>query len=164
MALDLRLEQKMSQQLVMTPQLQQAIKLLQLSHLELADVLREELEQNPILEERADGAGENPVDAPGDEPNMELSAAGPEAIQPPPSTVASPGPGRRTTVQAKNAAGVGRQARYASKSVGPYRPDPAVTSVIAGSALVAATLPVPPPLTNSRSACSRTAWAFSSRA
>ena len=51
MGLDLRLQQKMAQQLVMTPQLQQAIKLLQLSHLEIADVLREELEQNPVLEE-----------------------------------------------------------------------------------------------------------------
>lgn len=52
MALDLRLQHKMSQQLVMTPQLQQAIKLLQLSHLEIADVLREEIEQNPVLEEQ----------------------------------------------------------------------------------------------------------------
>ena len=56
MALDLRLQQKMSQQLVMTPQLQQAIKLLQLSHLELADVLQKELEENPVLEERADSS------------------------------------------------------------------------------------------------------------
>jgi RNA polymerase sigma-54 factor len=42
---------KLSQQLVMTPQLQQAIKLLQLSRLELQDVLRQELEENPVLEE-----------------------------------------------------------------------------------------------------------------
>src|SRR5690242_2472329 len=63
MALDLRLQQKMAQQLVMTPQLQQAIKLLQLSHLEMAEVLREEIEQNPVLEER----GEHGEDAqPGD--------------------------------------------------------------------------------------------------
>lgn len=52
MGLDLRLQHKMAQQLVMTPQLQQAIKLLQLSHLEMADALREELEQNPVLEEQ----------------------------------------------------------------------------------------------------------------
>jgi len=56
MGLDLRLQQKMSQQLVMTPQLQQAIKLLQLSHLELSDVLQKELEENPVLEERADAS------------------------------------------------------------------------------------------------------------
>ncbi len=51
MALDLRLQQKMSQQLVMTPQLQQAIKLLQLNHLELSEVLAKEMEENPMLED-----------------------------------------------------------------------------------------------------------------
>jgi RNA polymerase sigma-54 factor len=51
MGLELRLQQKMTQQLVMTPQLQQAIKLLQLSHVEMTEVLRDELTQNPLLEE-----------------------------------------------------------------------------------------------------------------
>jgi len=51
MALDLRLQVKLSQQLVMTPQLQQAIKLLQLSRMELVDVVAEELAENPLLEE-----------------------------------------------------------------------------------------------------------------
>jgi RNA polymerase sigma-54 factor len=51
MALDLRLQVKLSQQLVMTPQLQQAIKLLQLSRMELVDVVTQELEENPLLEE-----------------------------------------------------------------------------------------------------------------
>ena len=51
MALDLRLQLKLSQQLVMTPQLQQAIKLLQLSRMELVDVVTEELAENPLLEE-----------------------------------------------------------------------------------------------------------------
>src|SRR6056297_1457681 len=41
----------LTQQLVMTPQLQQAIKLLQLSRLELADMIQQEMEQNPALEE-----------------------------------------------------------------------------------------------------------------
>jgi RNA polymerase sigma-54 factor len=50
MALQLRQSLKLSQQLVMTPQLQQAIKMLQLSRLELIDTIREELEQNPVLE------------------------------------------------------------------------------------------------------------------
>ena len=45
MALDLRLQQKMSQQLVMTPQLQQAIRLLQLNRLELIDAIHAELER-----------------------------------------------------------------------------------------------------------------------
>ena len=51
MALEIRQQLKLSQQLVMTPQLQQAIKLLQLSRMELMDVVREELEENPVLEE-----------------------------------------------------------------------------------------------------------------
>ena len=58
MALAPKLEFRQSQQLVMTPQLQQAIKLLQLSNLELAEFVEEQLEQNPFLErgEAADGA------------------------------------------------------------------------------------------------------------
>lgn len=51
MALEIRQQLKLSQQLVMTPQLQQAIKLLQLSRMELMDVVRAELEENPVLEE-----------------------------------------------------------------------------------------------------------------
>src|SRR5947207_420314 len=56
MALELKQSLRMSQQLVMTPQLQQAIKLLQLSRLELVDLIRSEMEQNPLLEEPAEGA------------------------------------------------------------------------------------------------------------
>lgn len=51
MALELRQQLRLTQQLVMTPQLQQAIKLLQLSRLELLEVIREEMEENPILED-----------------------------------------------------------------------------------------------------------------
>lgn len=54
MALDLRLQVKLSQQLVMTPQLQQAIKLLQLGRMELVDVVTQELEENPMLDEGVD--------------------------------------------------------------------------------------------------------------
>ena len=50
MALSQRLELKQGQSLVMTPQLQQAIKLLQLSNLELAEYVEGELERNPLLE------------------------------------------------------------------------------------------------------------------
>src|SRR5260370_5668625 len=56
MALELKQSLRMSQQLVMTPQLQQAIKLLQLSRLELVDLIRSEMEQNPLLEEPQEGA------------------------------------------------------------------------------------------------------------
>jgi len=51
MALELRQQLKLTQQLIMTPQLQMAIKLLQLSRLELLDTIRQELEENPTLEE-----------------------------------------------------------------------------------------------------------------
>lgn len=51
MALELRQSLKLAQQLVMTPQLQQAIKLLQLSRLELVDTIQQEVEQNPVLED-----------------------------------------------------------------------------------------------------------------
>jgi RNA polymerase sigma-54 factor len=50
MAMELKQSLKLSQQLVMTPQLQQAIKLLQLSRMELLEQVREEMEQNPLLE------------------------------------------------------------------------------------------------------------------
>ena len=51
MSLSMRPELKLTQQLVMTPQLQMAIKLLQLSRLELVDTIRQELNENPVLEE-----------------------------------------------------------------------------------------------------------------
>ncbi|MBE0598798.1 MAG: RNA polymerase factor sigma-54 [Desulfuromonadales bacterium] len=61
MALEIRQQLKLSQQLVMTPQLQQAIKLLQLSRMELVDVIRQELEENPILEEGSEAPDEREV-------------------------------------------------------------------------------------------------------
>ena len=51
MAFELKQNLKLTQQLVMTPQLQQAIKLLQLSRLDLVDAINQELEENPLLEE-----------------------------------------------------------------------------------------------------------------
>jgi RNA polymerase sigma-54 factor len=74
MALEIRQhihqELRLSQELVMTPQLQQAIKLLQLSRLELANRIQEEMELNPLLDEAVEE--EPPVEA-----GME---AGPESI------------------------------------------------------------------------------------
>ena len=52
MALQLKQSLNLSQQLIMTPQLQQAIKLLQLSRLELLDTIYNEMETNPMLEEQ----------------------------------------------------------------------------------------------------------------
>ncbi len=51
MALELRQQLKLAQKLVMTPQLRQAIRLLQLNRLELSNALQTELEENPALEE-----------------------------------------------------------------------------------------------------------------
>ncbi len=56
MGLDLRLEAKMTQSLVMTPRLQQAIKLLQYNHLEMVAHVQEAILENPTLEEVPDTA------------------------------------------------------------------------------------------------------------
>ena len=50
MALGPRLDLRQTQTLVMTPQLRQAIKLLQYSNIEVASFVEEELERNPLLE------------------------------------------------------------------------------------------------------------------
>src|SRR5881227_3549348 len=76
MALELKQSLRLSQQLVMTPQLQQAIKLLQLSRLELVELIRTEMEQNPLLEEPAEGAEAELEEAP-----AELTATLNESIE-----------------------------------------------------------------------------------
>src|SRR3954452_22433744 len=59
---------RQSQQLVLTPQLTQAIKLLQLSNLELDAFIAEELSKNPLLESRSEeGEAEPPGVATGDD-------------------------------------------------------------------------------------------------
>ena len=71
MALGPRLDLRQSQSLVMTPQLQQAIKLLALSNLEIETFIGEALESNPLLEagevarESGDGEAEAPLSEPG---------------------------------------------------------------------------------------------------
>jgi RNA polymerase sigma-54 factor len=65
--LELKQQLKMSQQLVMTPQLQQAIKLLQMSRMELVETVHQELLENPVLEDVRElvdpGAAVNGADA-----------------------------------------------------------------------------------------------------
>ncbi|MGE3248893.1 MAG: RNA polymerase factor sigma-54 [Hyphomonadaceae bacterium] len=80
MAMTPRLDMRQGQALVMTPQLQQAIKLLQLSNLELAEFVEAELERNPLLEraepepERREGdAVEQQAQTGADSPEAELS-------------------------------------------------------------------------------------------
>src|SRR4028119_2320176 len=54
MALEQKLSLKLAQKLVMTPSLQQAIKLLQMTRMELDTLLTQELVENPVLEESSD--------------------------------------------------------------------------------------------------------------
>lgn len=51
MSMENRLELRLTQKLILTPQLQQAIKLLQMQHMELSQYLNQELVENPLLEE-----------------------------------------------------------------------------------------------------------------
>ena len=68
MALELKQQVKLTQQLVMTPQLQQAIKLLLLSRMELVGLVQKELQENPVLEESLEGDDDRAGD-------IEVSAA-----------------------------------------------------------------------------------------
>jgi len=78
MAYELKQQLKLTQQLIMTPQLQQAIKLLQLSTLELSDLLQQEINENPVLDEMVgDSEKEREADedaAPGDNESATLTA------------------------------------------------------------------------------------------
>ena len=64
MALELKQTTKLVQQLVITPQLQQAIRLLQLTRLELVDLINQEMKENPLLEEVEEGKEEAEVQEP----------------------------------------------------------------------------------------------------
>ncbi len=89
MAMEMKLNLKMSQKLVMTPMLQQAIKLLPLARLELAQLVHQEITENPVLEELLEGEetesqDNDSEDAP--EPAIEEPAQAEEA---PPETAAN---------------------------------------------------------------------------
>lgn len=60
MSMQMKTSLKLSQQLRMTPQLQQAIKMLQLSRLELENEIRKEIDENPVLEEVMDTIEDDP--------------------------------------------------------------------------------------------------------
>jgi len=77
MALEQRLSVRMSQRLIMTPSLQQAIKLLQMSKLELVDEIQQELTENPVLEEALEEGP--PAERPEAETAAAETAAAPEA-------------------------------------------------------------------------------------
>ncbi len=73
MALEQKLSLKLAQKLVMTPSLQQAIKLLQMTRMELQNVLTQELVENPVLEE-ADETFETEAESDGDAAPKEEAA------------------------------------------------------------------------------------------
>ena len=83
MALSQRLDLRQAQTLVMTPQLQQAIKLLQLSNIELSDFVDREIEQNPLLE-RDSGPSDGGSDSGGDGGSDGASAERSNLDEPPP--------------------------------------------------------------------------------
>ena len=89
MAMEARLSLRQTQRLVMTPMLQQAIHLLQLSTVELQELLQKELQENPLLEEAP------PDDAPG--PDGDGEGQGETAVETPrieaSSQVTTPEPG-----------------------------------------------------------------------
>lgn len=87
MALELRQQLKLTQKLVMTPQLRQAIKLLQLNRLDLSTALQAEIEQNPALEIDLDGP---PDTLPDDQPFGLTATAEPDQVPVPEPDVTPP--------------------------------------------------------------------------
>lgn len=86
--MEIKQQLRLSQQLVMTPQLQQAIRLLQLSRLELIDEVRKELDNNPVLSDeepdarakrREPGGASEPGAPPPEQPSFERVAVSEDA-------------------------------------------------------------------------------------
>ena len=87
MALEQKLNLRLSQRLVMTPSLQQAIKLLQMSKLELEEVLTQEMVENPVLEEEQEEAAREAESAEA----AEAPERAKEDLAAPSATAATPG-------------------------------------------------------------------------
>src|ERR1700678_807204 len=78
--MEIKQQLKLSQQLVMTPQLQQAIRLLQLSRLELIDEIRKELDANPVLaDEEVDPRARANGDVKNGDGTIDIQPRGPDA-------------------------------------------------------------------------------------
>jgi len=99
MALEQKLHLKLAQRLVMTPTLQQAIKLLQLSRLELEQTLAQEVQTNPVLELLDEAPSADEEAAAGLEAGVEPEAAADErpasedGVSGPPDLAGAPGDG-----------------------------------------------------------------------
>jgi RNA polymerase sigma-54 factor len=79
MSYEIRLDLKQSQQLVMTPQLRDAIAMLQMNNLDLSEYLEKEMEHNPFLEKDESApsdSGEKPTAAKGETFDAGTSAMG----------------------------------------------------------------------------------------
>src|SRR5262245_27086258 len=85
----MKLALRQTQRVVMTPLLQQAIQLLQLSTLELEQVVRKELEENPLLEELPTEGAEAPAAAQSPEAAAEPPPPAPAPAEPPSTETAS---------------------------------------------------------------------------
>jgi RNA polymerase sigma-54 factor len=81
-ALEIKQDLKLTQQLVMTPQLQQAIKLLQLSRLELQEIIDQEIKENPVLEEDSDQEEREPEEREQEEREQKEAVAEGQAVEP----------------------------------------------------------------------------------
>ena len=82
MALEQKLSVRMSQRLIMTPSLQQAIKLLQMSKLELVEEIQQEMLENPVLDEFQEDPPAAPEPAEAEAPRTESEVAGEELKDP----------------------------------------------------------------------------------
>src|SRR5262245_33520905 len=82
MALEQKLSVRMSQRLIMTPSLQQAIKLLQMSKLELVEEIQQEMLENPVLEELQEEPPAAPEPQEAERPAAEAEAPAEEAKDP----------------------------------------------------------------------------------
>jgi RNA polymerase sigma-54 factor len=99
MALETKLYQRLSQQLVMTPQLRQAIKILQVSRAELEQLVDQEMSENPVLEEVIDPREEQEEEAPRTEEKLEPAANGDDGWE-------EPAPPRETTSELEPESGL----------------------------------------------------------
>ena len=106
MALSARLEIRQGQGLVITPQLQQAIKLLQMSNLEVEAFIDAELERNPLLQ-RDDGEADGDATPEPDGPTVAEQVADAEARADLDTTHDQASPGERATGDAPEAADAG---------------------------------------------------------
>ncbi len=112
---------KMTQQLVMTPQLQQAIKLLQLSRVELAETVQSELLENPVLEEHYDGGGDGGGGAGGFEDATSSAVPSNEGLREDVTSATDSGRDKRDDLDWESFVENYNQYSYAPGAAGPIR-------------------------------------------